>query len=207
MLYNTSGPQNQDIDHLQYSYKQQQQENCSLAQSTGLHQMDTSLAKKSDESDTSLALENAVSLDKQRSSLAVPKNEIKGSDQTSTDPRKIVSLGQIKYHQPGTSSAHVESLDRMARSYSFEQVFESEARASNKYRLCAVVEHRGDVFSGHFVTYRQGVQTTGDSNQGKMSNRANLMTKWLYTSDTTVKWVKFGTVMAVDAYMLFYEKT
>ena len=65
------------------------------------------------------------------------------------------------------------------------------------YRLYAVVEHIGDVFSGHFVTYRRSPYVrAGD----KFSNR------WLYTSDMAVREVSLAEVLKAEAYMLFYER-
>ena len=65
------------------------------------------------------------------------------------------------------------------------------------YRLYAVVEHIGDVFSGHFVTYRRSPYVrSGD----KFSNR------WLYTSDMAVREVSLAEVLKAEAYMLFYER-
>ncbi|WAR03743.1 UBP30-like protein [Mya arenaria] len=65
------------------------------------------------------------------------------------------------------------------------------------YILTAVVVHLGDVFSGHFVTYRRScVKKRGE----KYSSQ------WLCTSDHAVKVVPFDEVLAAEAYMLFYER-
>ena len=65
------------------------------------------------------------------------------------------------------------------------------------YKLTAVVTHLGDVFSGHFVTYRRSPRRrSGD----KFSAR------WLCVSDHAVKEVPFEEVLSTEAYMLFYER-
>ncbi|KAL4223593.1 Ubiquitin carboxyl-terminal hydrolase 30 [Mactra antiquata] len=65
------------------------------------------------------------------------------------------------------------------------------------YKLTAVVTHLGDVFSGHFVTYRRFPSRKAGE---KYSSR------WLCTSDHAVKEVSFEEVMSTEAYMLFYER-
>ena len=65
------------------------------------------------------------------------------------------------------------------------------------YRLMAVVEHIGDVFSGHFVTYRRSPYIKSGE---KFSSR------WLYTSDIAVREVALEEVLRAEAYMLFYER-
>ncbi|XP_032683880.1 ubiquitin carboxyl-terminal hydrolase 30 homolog isoform X2 [Odontomachus brunneus] len=59
-----------------------------------------------------------------------------------------------------------------------------------KYQLCAVIEHRGPVDSGHFVCYR----------------RAHKENMWLYTSDIVVESVSLTQVLFTNPYMLFYER-
>lgn len=65
------------------------------------------------------------------------------------------------------------------------------------YKLTAVVTHLGDVFSGHFVTYRRFPNAKPGE---KYSPR------WLCVSDHAVKEVSFDEVMSTEAYMLFYER-
>lgn len=66
------------------------------------------------------------------------------------------------------------------------------------YKLTAVITHLGDVFSGHFVTYRRGVPFRSGERYGS---------SWLCVSDHAVKEVTLDEVMATEAYMLFYERT
>ncbi|KAG5337927.1 UBP30 hydrolase, partial [Acromyrmex charruanus] len=63
-------------------------------------------------------------------------------------------------------------------------------QGKNKYRLCAVIEHRGPVDSGHFVCFRRG-------------NKAD---QWLYTSDVIVESVSLTQVLLASPYLLFYER-
>lgn len=65
------------------------------------------------------------------------------------------------------------------------------------YKLTAVVTHLGDVFSGHFVTYRRSLSKKPGV---KFSSR------WVCTSDHAVKEVPLEEVLAAEAYMLFYER-
>lgn len=70
-------------------------------------------------------------------------------------------------------------------------------QSDQAYKLTAVIEHLGDMFSGHFVTYRRSPYLRAGE---KFSSR------WLYTSDTAVREVSFDEVLKVEAYMLFYER-
>ncbi|XP_072746825.1 ubiquitin carboxyl-terminal hydrolase 30 homolog [Anoplolepis gracilipes] len=63
-------------------------------------------------------------------------------------------------------------------------------QGKHKYRLCAVIEHRGPVDSGHFVCYRRGNKTD----------------HWLYTSDIIVESVSLTQVLLASPYLLFYER-
>lgn len=69
--------------------------------------------------------------------------------------------------------------------------------SAHTYRLIAVIEHIGDVVSGHFVSYRRcPTSKSGEKHSDK----------WLFTSDTVVKKVSLSQVLNSEAYMLFYEK-
>ncbi|XP_024083672.1 ubiquitin carboxyl-terminal hydrolase 30 homolog isoform X2 [Cimex lectularius] len=62
------------------------------------------------------------------------------------------------------------------------------------YRLKAVVEHRGNVDTGHFVTYRRGPLQT------------EIRHRWYFTSDEIVKNSSLADALSAHAYLLFYEK-
>lgn len=70
-------------------------------------------------------------------------------------------------------------------------------QSDQAYKLTAVVEHIGDMFSGHFVTYRRSPYVRAGE---RFSN------KWLYTSDMAVREVSVDEVLKAEAYMLFYER-
>ena len=89
------------------------------------------------------------------------------------------------------SNSHVQ---RLAQAYSTETL--SLVNTHDAYKLTSVVVHLGDVFSGHFVTYRR-VPT---------SNGQRFPDRWLCTSDTVVRKATPAEVLQVPAYMLFYEK-
>ena len=59
------------------------------------------------------------------------------------------------------------------------------------FKLMSVVEHSGNAFSGHYVTYRRDLANPG---------------QWIFVSDENVKSVPWEVVKARQAYMLFYEK-
>lgn len=63
-------------------------------------------------------------------------------------------------------------------------------QGKHKYRLCAVIEHRGPVDSGHFVCFRRGKKAD----------------QWLYTSDIIVESVSLMQVLLSSPYLLFYER-
>lgn len=62
------------------------------------------------------------------------------------------------------------------------------------YRLQAVIVHVGDVFCGHFVTYRRGPVSSRSKN------------RWFYTSDLLVREASLEEVRKANAYMILYEK-
>ncbi|GAB1608180.1 ubiquitin carboxyl-terminal hydrolase 30-like [Argonauta hians] len=69
--------------------------------------------------------------------------------------------------------------------------------SAHTYRLIAVIEHIGDVVSGHFVSYRRcPTSKSGEKHSDK----------WLFTSDALVRKVSLAQVLNSEAYMLFYEK-
>lgn len=66
--------------------------------------------------------------------------------------------------------------------------------AKHRYQLQAVIVHLGNVFSGHFVTYRRGPVGTRYHNT------------WYFTSDTLVYETTLSKVMESPAYVFFYER-
>uniref|UniRef100_A0A0P4WEE4 Ubiquitin carboxyl-terminal hydrolase n=1 Tax=Scylla olivacea TaxID=85551 RepID=A0A0P4WEE4_SCYOL len=62
------------------------------------------------------------------------------------------------------------------------------------YRLQAVIVHVGDVFCGHFVTYRRGPANSHSKS------------RWFYTSDLLVREAGLEEVRKANAYMILYEK-
>ncbi|KAL6728255.1 hypothetical protein Aduo_010045 [Ancylostoma duodenale] len=70
-------------------------------------------------------------------------------------------------------------------------VAERRESARYKYQLRAVSEHRGVPQSGHFVTYRRGIED---------------QYTWHLTNDAKVERVPYSQVAAAQAYMLYYER-
>ena len=98
-------------------------------------------------------------------------------------------------HVPdGSLSTSSAPIQRLAHVYTAEQL--PSALHTDSYKLTAVVVHLGDVFSGHFVTYRRAPSDNGQ----------RFPERWLYTSDSLVKKAAIGEVLAADAYMLFYDR-
>ncbi|XP_012272475.1 ubiquitin carboxyl-terminal hydrolase 30 homolog [Orussus abietinus] len=64
------------------------------------------------------------------------------------------------------------------------------SRGKHMYQLQAVLEHRGPVDAGHFVSFRRGTRSG----------------QWLFTSDSTVERVSLTDVICANPYLLFYEK-
>lgn len=91
---------------------------------------------------------------------------------------------------PSPADPHVQLL---AQTYSYET---AQAVQNNSYKLASAIVHLGDVFSGHFITYRRTPTINGQ----------RFPDRWLYTSDTHVKRTTSSDVLKSDAYMLFYEK-
>lgn len=76
------------------------------------------------------------------------------------------------------------------------------------YNLTALIEHMGDVQSGHFVTYRHAPRSSTDQRwtDDIGLNVLNINQTWLLTSDTFVQRCKWTDVHSASAYMLFYER-
>ncbi|XP_042221382.1 ubiquitin carboxyl-terminal hydrolase 30-like isoform X2 [Homarus americanus] len=83
------------------------------------------------------------------------------------------------------TSSHVEASPFVhVRRVRYEQL----------YRLKAVIVHVGDVFCGHFVTYRRGPIGSRTRN------------RWFYTSDLLAREASLDEVRKANAYMILYEK-
>ncbi|XP_063590669.1 ubiquitin carboxyl-terminal hydrolase 30-like [Penaeus indicus] len=70
----------------------------------------------------------------------------------------------------------------------------SRVRCEQLYRLKAVIVHVGDVFCGHFVTYRRGAIGSRTRN------------RWFYASDLLVREATLEEVKKAHIYMILYEK-
>lgn len=75
---------------------------------------------------------------------------------------------------------------------------ERDATSPIPYRLISVIEHRGNAFSGHYITYRRA------ADHGVLPGSVS-GSSWVYTSDETISHVSWNTVKQCDAYMLIYE--
>lgn len=88
-------------------------------------------------------------------------------------------------------------LNTMSQSDVNHNMPSEKPQPDQAYKLTAVIEHIGDMFSGHFVTYRRSPYVRAGE---KFSSR------WLYTSDIAVREVTVDEVLRAEAYMLFYER-
>ncbi|ORY93769.1 hypothetical protein BCR43DRAFT_444030 [Syncephalastrum racemosum] len=77
------------------------------------------------------------------------------------------------------------------------------------YRLSAVVVHYGSHESGHFITFRRKKFPTGHDVRRPFSDEADYPeppSKFWQCSDDSIEEVDIDTVLASEAYMLFYER-
>ena len=70
-----------------------------------------------------------------------------------------------------------------------------------QYKLMSVVEHHGDVMSGHFVTFRRAPSSTSGRDDERVTSE-----QWLLTSDMHVRKVSRHEALTAEAYLLFYER-
>ena len=77
-----------------------------------------------------------------------------------------------------------KSVQEMAELY-------SRPPEHNRFKLASAIVHIGDVYAGHFVSYRRSPSPHST---------------WLYASDSLVRHASTEEVMASTAYMLFYER-
>ena len=79
-------------------------------------------------------------------------------------------------------------------------------RTNIPYRLMSVIEHRGNAYAGHYVTYRSVESTTTEMNtKGTGISSARKNEDWVVVSDEKVSFLSFQDVQRCQAYMLFYE--
>lgn len=77
------------------------------------------------------------------------------------------------------------------------------------YRLSAVVVHYGSHESGHFITFRRKKFPTGHDVRRPFSDDGDYPeppSKFWQCSDDSIEEVDIDTVLASEAYMLFYER-
>ena len=78
---------------------------------------------------------------------------------------------------------------------------ESPLSGTMQYKLMSVIEHRGNAFSGHYVTYRRVVeQTSSNCLPGRPASA-----DWAFVSDETISFINWNDVRQCNAYMLIYE--
>ncbi len=99
---------------------------------------------------------------------------------------------------PLTHAAQTTQSDARVQQLAHKYSTEASLGVMNghAYKLTSVIVHLGDVYSGHFITYRRIPSTNGQ----------RFPDKWLYTSDTEVRKASLAEVLQSNAYMLFYEK-
>lgn len=74
------------------------------------------------------------------------------------------------------------------------------------YRLKAVIEHRGSVESGHFVTYRKGPRESNIRHRSSETYQPSVESRWYLTSDEMVVPSTLCEALQSTAYLIFYEK-
>ena len=78
-----------------------------------------------------------------------------------------------------------------------------EDASLRKYRLMSVIEHRGNAFSGHYLTYRRVVDQT--LNCVNPSTGRPSTADWAVVSDERISYISWNDVRQCNAYMLIYE--
>ena len=109
---------------------------------------------------------------------------------------------------PVSQHSSVDDIQRLANVYSAEDretqissssssTLISSSNPSASYKLVSVVCHLGDVYSGHFVTYRRAAPS---------GNGERFPQQWIYCSDEITKPATVYEALNANAYMLFYER-
>ncbi|XP_074641676.1 ubiquitin carboxyl-terminal hydrolase 30-like [Tubulanus polymorphus] len=117
--------------------------------------------------------------------------EVNEANAVLLNSKSLLSMNTILTQPPSKLLSSIS----IRKPSSEDLIVEQHKRKSCSYKLMSVIVHLGDVFSGHFVTYRRG-----PIRQGLVSD------KWFCTSDTIVKSVDITDVLQSDAYMLFYQR-
>lgn len=115
-----------------------------------------------------------------------PTSERNGGANLSTD----WSANSYDHQSLSILSKHATSSQLEPSSF----VHVSRVRCEQLYRLKAVIVHVGDVFCGHFVTYRRGAIGSRTRN------------RWFYASDLLVREASLEEVKKAHIYMILYEK-
>lgn len=68
------------------------------------------------------------------------------------------------------------------------------------YRIMSVIEHRGNAYSGHYVTYRRITDY-----RNSLRHTTTQLKTWALISDEKVSFLSWHEVSRCQAYMLFYE--
>ena len=90
------------------------------------------------------------------------------------------------------SNVHIEFPETLPWS-SIDRLMSNVSVSSSclgTYRLSSVITHTGSISSGHYSIYHKSISQQ----------------EWLYTSDSIVRSVGLHSVLACQAYMLFYER-
>lgn len=79
------------------------------------------------------------------------------------------------------------------------------------YRLMSVIEHRGNAYAGHYLTYRRITEHNNSDNTKDLTLKhcndepSSSVNEWAMASDEKVSFVSWKEVSQCQAYMLFYE--
>ena len=90
-----------------------------------------------------------------------------------------------------------------------EEVCAQRNEKQPNYRLMSVIEHRGNAFSGHYLTYRRVVDRKTLESHGyavtESEDKARRPNNWVVVSDRQVAFLDWEKVRKCQAYMLMYE--
>lgn len=105
-------------------------------------------------------------------------------------PSEDTGSGFLENHKITALSQYATA----SHSESSPMLYVGPVQCDQLYKLQAVIVHVGDVFCGHFVTYRRGPINSRSKN------------RWFYTSDLLVREASLEEVRKANAYMILYEK-
>ena len=113
----------------------------------------------------------------------------------------------------GSSSCSISNDNELQKSFNMNGAISREMDSMNGedqnhipyYRLMSVIEHRGNAFSGHYLTYRRVTDKCYANDDNRFPNNIRRNENWVVVSDDKVAYIEWSVVKNCQAYMLMYE--